>query len=421
MSLKSIAIALSPFAVVAASVLSGCQSESGSTTPETKSDPTSRQLLMSLSQAEREVVKSDNGFGFRLFASLSEGDAGGNLIVSPLSVSLALTMTYNGARNATETVMASQLGYAGLDRSAVNTLFAKLIPSLKTADGKVQLEIANSIWSDIGLEVEPDFLELNRTTFSAETRTLDFAAPAAAPAINDWVKTNTKGLIPKIVPEPLPANWVMVLINALYFKGSWSQAFNTDRTYDADFHLADGAEKTCRMMSADTNFNVFSDGKVNALELPYGDSLFSMVFLQPVAADGLPEMIAGLDAGAWEAMQAQFQVRKGPIHVPKFKLEYGKSLAAVLMAMGMGNAFSDGADFTGIRKAGNLAISDVIHKTYVNVDEKGTEAAAATAVGMRLTSLPMDLIRLDRPFVFVLREKTSGAILFLGRIMDPTL
>ncbi|MEO6095233.1 MAG: serpin family protein [Fibrobacteria bacterium] len=419
MRLKPTVTHLSLSAVLSFSLLSGCQSESIS--PETRSDSASRQLLVSLSHAEQEVVKSDNNFGFRLFASLAKDDPGSNIIVSPVSVSLALTMAYNGARNTTQTVMASQLGYAGMDRAAVNSLFAKLIPALKAADGKVQLQIANSVWSDIGLDVEPQFLELNRATFAAETRTLDFSAPAAAPTINDWVNINTKGLIPTVVPEPLPPDWVMVLINALYFKGSWSQAFKTDRTYNAEFHLASGAVKTCRMMHADTNFRVFSDGKVNALELPYGDSLFSMVFLQTAAPEGLPAMIADLDAGAWDAMQDKFKVREGPIHVPKFKLEYAKSLAAVLQAMGMAEAFSGAADFTGIRKAGDLTISDVIHKTYVNVDEEGTEAAAVTAVAIKLTAMPMDLIRLDRPFVFVLREKTSGTILFLGRIMDPTL
>jgi serine protease inhibitor len=421
MRLKSSAIPLSLLFMVVSLFFSGCESDSAAPVPESKSDPESRRLLVSLSQADRDVVKSDNVFGFRLFSSLAGDEANGNIIVSPLSVSLALTMAYNGARNATETAMAEQLGYAGMDRSGVNALYAKLVPALTAADGKVQLQIANSVWSTTGFEVEPDFLALNRATFAAEIRTLDFAAPTSVPVINDWVKANTKGLIPTIVSVPLPPNLMVMLINALYFKGSWTKTFNADRTYDAEFHRADGAVKTCRMMFADSNYRVYSDSKVKALELPYGDSLFSMVFLQPAETEGIAAMIADLKAGAWDAMQDKFTVRQGPIHIPKFKLEYGKSLSDVLIAMGMGDAFSESADFTGINKGGGLFISDVIHKTYINVDEKGTEAAAVTAVMVGIKSMPVDLIRLDRPFVFVLREKTSGTVLFLGRIMDPTL
>jgi serine protease inhibitor len=411
MILKTAAILLCANALF----LAGCNSDSSG--PGT--DPKAKQLLVSLSTGERQVVKSDNGFGFRLFSALSKEETAGNIIISPLSISVALTMAYNGARNATESAMAEQLGFGGMDRAAVNAFYAKLLPALTTVDHGVQLSIANSIWSDQGLEVKPEFLELNKATFDAETQSLDFAAPQTAPTINNWVKAKTKGLIPSIVPAQLDPSWVMILINALYFKGAWALEFDPKDTYDGAFHLADGSTRACRMMRRDTNFLSFEDAKVRALELPYNDSLYSMVFLQPKEENGMPGLIADLAAGAWEGWESKFAIHEGAVHVPKFKLEYSKSLSGMLQDMGMGAAFSDQADFTGIRAEGGLFISDVIHKTFVNVDEKGTEAAAVTAVMVGISSGPMDLIRLDRPFVFVIRERNSGAILFLGRIMNP--
>jgi serine protease inhibitor len=397
--------------------LTACQSDPGGP----QSDPKSRELLVSLSTAEKERVRGDNGFGFRLFSGLAEAKAEGNIIVSPLSVSIAMTMAYNGARGATETAMAAPLGYAGMSRADVNAFYAKLVPALSNADAKVRMRIANSVWSDLGLEVEPAFLDLNRASFDAEVRTLDFSAPTTVPVINKWVSGKTGGLIPEVLKAPLDPDLVMLLINALYFKGAWTEPFDPKRTYDGIFHPAEGVDKPCRMMTADERFLYHSDAKVNALELPYGDSLFSMVFLQPKEATGMAGLIADLADGAWEGWRDKFAPVKGVIHVPKFKSEYGETLNDVLKAMGMGPAFDMGADFTGIRKIGGIFISKVIHNTFVNVDEKGTEAAAVTVVEMGTLSMPMDLIKLDRPFVFAIREKSSGAILFLGRIMDPGL
>ena len=345
--------------------LTACQSDPSAP----QSDPKSRELLVSLSTAERELVKSDNGFGFRLFSGLAEAEAEGNIIVSPLSVSIALTMAYNGARGSTETAMATQLGYAGMDRAAVNAFYAKLVPALSKADAKVNLAIANSIWSNTGFEVEPDFLDLNRATFDAETRTLDFGASTTLPIINKWVGDKTGGLIPEVLKELSPGA-VMLLINALYFKGDWTSPFDPKRSYDGVFHTAEGVDKPCRMMTAEKSFLYHSDEKVNALELPYGDSLFSMVFLQPKEAAGMPGLIADLADGAWEGWQDKFAPVKGAIHVPKFKLEYGQTLNDVLIGMGMGPAFDEGADFTGIRKSGGVFISRVIHKTS---GERGRE------------------------------------------------
>lgn len=400
----------------------GCRSSSVSSCG-CVAEPEPGETLAALSASERRIIENDNGFGFRLFHALAEEKAGnqGNIFVSPLSVSMALAMAYNGARGATADEMAEVLGFGGMDRAAVSALYAKLVPALVAADPKVKIQIANSIWSRTGFEAEPDFLALNRSAFDAETRSLDFGLPDAAAIVNKWVSDKTHGLIPEIVKPPLPGDLVMMLINALYFKGDWSAGFDSKRTHDAVFRLADGSEKPCRMMYADGGFRYLENADAIGLELPYGDSLFSMVFLQPAAGKVMGNLIANLSEGAWKEWEGAFVRREGSIHVPKFKLEYQASLADTLAAMGMVSATSPSADFTGINKAGQLYISEVIHKTFVSVDETGTEAAAVTEVGIGRLSLPPALIRLDRPFVVLIREKTSGTLLFVGRIEDPTL
>lgn len=409
--------ALAAFALTLTCVLAACSPDSTYPAP----DPEARKLLISLSASEREILRSDNGFGIKLFSSLAAKDAGGNIVVSPLSVSMALTMAYNGARGGTETAMAEVLGFGGQDRAAVNALYAKLIPALVKADPKVTLSLANSIWSDEGFDPEKEFLDLNRNTFGATVDALDFGAPTTVPIINKWVSDNTRGLIPGIVESPLDPALVMLLINALYFKGDWSTSFDPESTYDGEFHLADGTTKACRMMKAEDEFLSFQSDQAVGVQLPYGDSLYSMVLLQPKAEIGMAGLLEALEAGALEAWLESASITKGLIHVPKFKLEYRKILNDALAGLGMGVAFGPGADFTGISRNGRLEISEVIHKTFIKVDEKGTEAAAVTSVGIKVVSLPADLLRLDRPFVFAIREKSSGALLFLGRIMDPTL
>jgi serine protease inhibitor len=385
-------------------------------------DPKAREALVSLSAADREIVKNDNRFGLELFSGLSDDKDTGNIFVSPLNVSMLLSMAFNGARGGTGTAMAQVLSHGEMDRAGMNAFYSKLIPALTTADGSVQFKLANSIWSAPGFDAETDFIESNRA-FDAETRSIDFTAAANVTTLNQWASEKTNGLIPTAVDPPLDPSLVMLLINALYFKGTWTTPFNSASTHDEAFHLANGTDKTCRMMSATHSFRHFHDATARGLELPYGDSLFTMVLLQPVdsSASGMSGLIHGLEAGAMAGWDGLFQVDEGFISVPKFKLEYGKSLVPVLRAMGMGAAFDDTADFTGIHHAGGVKLSEVMHKTFVSVDEKGTEAAAVTHGGFTGTAAPGEIANFNRPFVVVIREKTSGTLIFLGRIMDPTL
>jgi serine protease inhibitor len=404
--------------LLASVLILGCDNQATDPGPNSKD----RDLLVSLSTSDREVLRLGNGFGWKLFAKLAGEDEGGNLFVSPLGVSIALTMAYNGARGETEAAFGRVLGYVGMDRSVVNALYAKLAPALTEVDPKVTLSIANSIWSAPGFEAEQDFLDQNKTNFQAETRTLDFASDAAAGVLNEWVSGKTRGLITRIADAPLDPAMVMMLLNAIYFKGAWSKSFDPASTFDGVFHQADGSDVSCRMMTAENKFRYFQNSIAKELELPYGDSLFSMVLLQPAEGATLPNLVAALGSGAWEDWIDSLGLTEGVLQLPKFKLEWGKSIAGSLKAMGLETAFQDGADFTGIRHTGGLRISDVIHKTCVSVDEQGTEAAAVTRVDVVDTAAPLiNLIRFDRPFVFAIRERNSGAILFMGRLMAPTL
>ena len=384
-------------------------------------DPESLHALGLLSASERATLAADNGFGFNLLAKLAAEDTAGNLFLSPLSVSLALTMTSNGARGETGTAMAKALGHEGMDATGINALYTRLIPALASVDPRVRLDIANSIWSLTGFPVASDFLDLNRRTFGAETRELDFAAAGAAGVINKWVEGKTQGKIKDLVADPIGSDVRMILINALYFKGDWSNAFPDKGTRDGDFTAAGGAVKRCAFMHSDVTYRHYSSDPAQVVELPYGDSLFAMDLILPKAADGMDAVIAALQGGAWDDWSAHL-TGAARVSLPKLKVDYGLSLNHALEAMGMGVAFTFQADFSGISKNEGLAISKVVHKTYLEVDEKGTTAAAATEVEMiAKAAMPEPVIEFNRPFLLLIREKTTGTVLFLGRMQDPSL
>lgn len=375
-------------------------------------------VLRDLSPVEREVVASDNAFGFNLMRALQAESPDATLFVSPVSVSFALGMTLNGASGATYDAMVETLGKAGLTEAEVNAAYRSLMDLLTGLDSKVVLEIANSIWYREGFDVRPEFLDVNRTTFDAEVRPLDFGAADAADVINGWVDEKTKGKIEKIVNE-IGADVVMYLINAIYFKGDWTYRFDEDDTRDDTFTNADGSTTAVKMMRQSASLPMASAERYTALDLPYGDSLYSMTILLPEAGSNVDDLVEELDPEFWADLTGRLAPREVDVEVPRFKIEYQTSLVDALSALGMGVAFTDAADFSRIRAAGGLKIDDVIHKTFVEVNEEGTEAAAVTAVVIVETSAPIpQVFRVDRPFVFAIRERHSGTVLFLGKVMS---
>jgi serpin B len=373
-----------------------------------------------LTTVEKELVSSGNKFGLELFREIVSQEGDKNIFISPLSVAMALGMTYNGANGTTQEAMQNTLELQGMSLEEVNKSYRSVIDLLRGLDPKVTFQIANSIWYRQGFEVESTFVDLNTTYFDAVVQALDFANPAAVVTINNWVKENTNGKINKII-ERIPVNTVMYLIDAIYFKGTWKLRFDPRKTTTEPFHLSDGAEKSCQMMSMpETGISYFGTDVFSAIDLKYGAGDYSMTILLPHSDKNLDSVMAQLTDENWQSWLGQFRVRDWELQIPKFEVEYEKSLKDVLSALGMSIAFSDTADFTGINRLGNLLITEVKHKTYVKVDEEGTEAAAVTSVGVGYTSGPMQFI-VDRPFLFVIHENHSGTILFMGKIVDPTV
>ncbi len=380
------------------------------------------ELPRSLSQAELDLIEAGNAFALKLFREIDAQEAAtANIFVSPLSVSMALGMTYNGAAGETQQAMAQTLEFQGLNLDEVNQGYRDLIDLLFGLDPQIEWQLANSIWYREGFSVEPSFLDVNRTFFDAQVEALDFSAPGAADVMNQWVSDGTNGRIEEIVDDPIDPLTVMFLINAIYFKGDWRHQFDRDLTRDAPFTLLDGSEVTTPTMSHEDAVDVRTGGDdlVRVLEMPYGGDAFTMMVVLPHRDVSLQSVVEALDTERWASWIADLYANELFVEMPKFSFEYEISLEDVLTSLGMGVAFTEAADFSKINPLGGLFISEVKHKTFVQVDEEGTEAAAATSVEMGFTSGPGRFV-IDRPFLFAIRERLSGTILFMGRMVDPT-
>jgi len=387
----------------------------------TRSVPTKHKVSRELTAAERHLVESDNKFGLKLFREIVKEEKDSNVFISPLSVSMALGMTYNGANGETQEAMQEALELSGLTIQEVNEAYKSLIELLRGLDPKVRFQIANSIWYRQYLTPEKKFIDLCKEYFDALVRGMNFADPDAAKIINGWVYENTNGKIERIVDDPIDPMIVMFLINAIYFKGTWTYEFDEESTRDTLFTLPDGTTKPCKMMGQRGEFQYFGNADFQAIDLPYGDGDFSMTIFLPSPKTDIDSLIGEFNPENWNQWIGSFSKHKVILHLPKFTLEYELRLNDVLITLGMGIAFDPGrADFSKMYKNGGVFISKVKHKTFVEVNEEGTEAAAVTSVGIEVVSLP-PLMRVDRPFVFVIRENESQTIIFIGKIVEPTL
>ena len=384
------------------------------------------ELPRPLTSGETRVRDASNAFAFGLLREANRTHAGKDLFLSPLSASMALAMTLNGAQGATLDSMRVALGVAGVADAEVNEAYKGLIALLRGLDGTTQLRIANSAWARDGLPVEPAFTAALREYFGATARTLDFGAASAAPTINAWVRESTNGKITDIVDAPIPRDVVMYLINAVYFRGSWRDAFDPSDTRDDRFAAPDGPLPV-RMMQREAPTAVVRSDGATLVELPYGNGAFAMTIALPDAGASVDAFVAGLTPDRWRrwttALGDSAAVRETELQLPRFRLEWADSLNAPLKALGMAIAFDPSrADFYRIAdvRPDRLYVSTVKQKTYVDVNEEGTEAAAATAVGISVTSAGPPPLRIDRPFVVAIRERLTGSILFLGKVVRPT-
>lgn len=380
-----------------------------------------------LTSFEQQKVIADNAFSIKLFKNLdSANGTSANLFASPLSVSFALGMTSNGANGATLTAFKNTLNFAGLTQDQVNAYYNNLITNLPQLDPNTTLNIANSIWYKQGFSVQSAFLQTNTTNFDAEIQALDFSSPSALSTINNWVSDKTNGKIPKIL-DNIPGNAVMYLVNAMYFKSSWKEKFDPAKTKPQPFYLADNSNVQANFMTGAIDFNYYVSDKANVYELPYSNNKYSMVIITPGAslsgsATTLSQLAAGLDSSQWQTWMNNLKPYKGVVTMPKFTYSYGNLLNNALTDLGLGIAFSDQADFSLISPATKLQISQVVHKAFVDVDESGTTAAAATSVGVIATAAgPVYNPIFNHPFIFAIREMHSGLILFIGTMNNPLL
>ena len=407
---------LSPLLLLAALAVAGCDAGGPSDAPPTAID---------LTAEARQVVAQSNAFGVGLFAQVAAEDDG-NLMLSPLSASAALTMLLNGADGQTYDQIRDALGYApdqGLD--AINESYRSLREQLLAADPEVQLALANAVFVNRDYAaVSPfkdPFLAALAGPFDARIDALDFLAPASVGVINQWASDNTAGRVPTVLDE-IPREAVLYLLNALYFKGEWTAPFDADDTAPRDFRLADGQTVQVPTMAASVPALVVGGDGYTALELPYGRRNFSMVVVLPSDDRPLAGLAADLAAGLWTDATTRLDARTGwtdtDVRLPRFSFSTSELLNDALQALGITDAFSDDADLSRMNDDPRLLVSRVKQDTFVGVDEQGTEAAAVTTVEVSATSAPPSFAA-DRPFVFAIRERTTNTLLFIGQVADP--
>jgi len=379
--------------------------------------PTGKDLV--LSPVELQKVTADNAFTLKLFKNLdSANTSNNNLFISPLSVSFAIGMTSNGSNGQTLAAIWNAMDFTGFTQDQVNNYYNKLINYLPQLDPNTTIDIANSIWYQQNFTVLPQFLQTNNSYYNAQIQALDFSSTSSVNTINNWVSSQTHGNIPTIIQQ-IPPGEVMYLINAIYFKSSWKEKFDPAATTKLPFLLADGSRVQTDFMSGTIDFNYFQNNDVNVFELPYSNGKYSMVIVTPTGSTTVQQLISGFDPVKWNTWITGLSPVKNFFAMPKFKFSYGTSLNNALTVLGMGIAFSNNADFSRINASTPLAISDVEHKAYVDVDESGTTAAAVTSVGVTLTASLGYTV--SRPFMFVIREMSSGLIVFAGTVNNPLL
>jgi serpin B len=364
-----------------------------------------------------QKVATDNTFAFDIFNATCASSEEANVFISPLSISMAFNMVLNGAVGATADEIVAALRAKGYAVNDINEHSRLLRSELTSVDPSTQLSIANSIWYRQGFPVKDAFLEVNRSSYAAEVSALDFSSPAAPAQINSWCAKQTNDKIKSILEET-PSEAVMYLINAVYFKGIWASRFDKNNTREENFYTADSKTNQVQMMRQTAMFKHASDEYGEYLELPYGNKAFSMVVLLPDESKTPEDMVEHLSSEQWSRTVESMYGKEVNLSLPKFKVEAKYEMEkTILRALGMNIPFTRFADFSNISDAA-LLISRVIHKTFVEVSEEGTEAAAVTSISMDFASAapaaPIDFI-VNKPFVFVIRENSTGVILFMGK------
>ncbi|MHB1457371.1 MAG: serpin family protein [Armatimonadota bacterium] len=383
-------------------------------------------LFTSFTDIDPALASADNDFAFKLFSKLNDDEKlKRNVFVSPASISLALTMTLNGASGKTAESMSKVLELENMQLEEINKGNANIMKSLENGDPRVEMSIANSLWLSKDGDFKRDFLSRTVKAYQAEVDTLDFTSPGASPRVNRWANKATRGYIRDIVaPSSFDDATAMLLVNAIYFNGKWTKPFKPEATSDMPFHLPDRSEKQVRMMNESDKYHYMENVKFQAINLPYGDKRFSMYVFLPSKESSLEEFCKSLDSTNWNKWVSEMKEREGSIRLPRFKMEFDIRLDQILSQMGMADAFQQTADFTGMSDMKPLYIGRVMHKTFLEVDEQGTKAAAVTHVMMEAAIVtiagdPPFVMIVDRPFFCAIVDNQSSLILFMGAITNP--
>ncbi len=395
-------------------LLTNCTKDDDTTLP----DQTTVELDCATEAAPCELATQNNAFGFSVFQKLHEGAPDENIFISPLSISTALSMTMNGTAGATRTAMQKTLEINDWNVDEVNAAYGLLLNGLPRLDEEVQLQLANSIWYKENYPIKESFLTTNAENYNSEVTGMDFTAPDALDRINGWVEDNTNGKIKTIINQ-IPSNVVMFLLNAIYFKGNWTHPFDEEMTREASFFSTSETEEPVDMMVHPMIELPFMQTETfSAVDMPYGDSIYSMSVLVPKDGYTVSDIIPELTTENWNVWVNQLEPAEIQVGLPKFELKYEQKLNDILKDLGMGIAFTDSADFSDMTPGGDLKISEVRHKSFIEVDEKGTEAAAVTVVVIVETSVPPGVYA-NKPFLFVIRENMTNTVLFIGKMMHP--
>ena len=396
---------------IAFMLLLSCQSDDPTPTPNERKD-------IPLSRSELEMTNLGNKFAFEFFKVVTANEEKENVFISPLSASIALSMTTNGAEDSTLEEMKTTLGFKDYSLDEMNTYYNKLVSGLLAADNTTTLGIANSIWIKEGFKVKQPFVDINKDMYDAEVRNLDFNNPKAVDIINQWCSDKTNKRITDIL-EYISQDARLYLINALYFKGTWVSKFDKKNTVSEDFTTISGQKNKVDMMHQECTTPYVVDEGLQIAELPYGNEAFSMVILLPEENQSMDDVMNQLTPDNWSKWMGRLNSRNIDIKLPRFKFEYSRELIDDLKKLGMNAPFGGGANFSKMSDA-DLYIGLVKQNTFVEVNEEGTEAAAVTIVGMYESSAGPDpqkiYFHVNRPFVYVIKEKSTGAILFMGKM-----
>ncbi|MEO1800519.1 MAG: serpin family protein [Cyanobacteria bacterium J06629_2] len=370
-----------------------------------------------------QLVNANNRFGFDLFTQLQLNSSSPNMIVSPQSIAIALAMLRNGAGAETRQEITSTLKLEQFAPESVDSSYSKLIETLTTADDDLQLAIANSLWANQNVLLADQFVDKTQNFYQGRITNLDFGDPAAKKTINEWVASNTAHKISQIVDQTSPED-VLYLINAIYFKGSWTDKFDPQATVEQPFYAEPDLPRTVAMMSQTGEYRYYENEQFQAVRLPYGEkSEMGMYIFLPQPDSTLEQFNQELSLDNWQEWLSQMRSQPGNISLPKFKLEYDTELQKVLSALGMPQVFDPTqADFSAMTDSA-VAVDTIRHKAVIEVNEEGSEAAGVTSIGVRITStMPQDQpfnMNMDRPFFFAIRDDITETILFMGNLVEP--